>query len=140
MAIPVAGSLITIISCYQEGSPVKLNHLALQVADVRATAALFQSLFGLRLHSNSSSSSIAILGDDEGFVLVLQRIKSGAETYPSGFHLGFTLESVDTVHDVQARARALQLDVSEVIKNNRGTMVYCRMPDGYLVEVSSPPR
>jgi len=54
--------------------------------------------------------------------------------------LGFTLESVDTVHDVQARARALQLDVSDVIENNRGTMVYCRMPDGYLVEVSSSPR
>ena len=119
---------------------MKLNHLDLQVADVRATAALFQSLFGLRLQSNSSSSSIAILGDDDGFVLVLQRLKSAAETYPSGFHLGFTLESVDTVHDVQARARALQLDVSDVIENNRGTMVYCRMPDGYLVEVSSPPR
>ncbi|WP_319455715.1 MULTISPECIES: VOC family protein [unclassified Mycobacterium] len=119
---------------------MKLNHLDLQVADVRATAALFQSLFGLRLQSNSRSSSIAILGDGDGFVLVLQRTRSAAETYPSGFHFGFTLESVATVHDVQARARALQLDVTEVIENNRGTMVYCRMPDGYLVEVSSPRR
>jgi catechol 2,3-dioxygenase-like lactoylglutathione lyase family enzyme len=117
---------------------MKLNHLDLQVADVRATTTLFQSLFGLRLQSNPSSSSIAILGDDDGFVLVLQRARNAAETYPSGFHLGFTLESVDTVHDVQARARALHLDVSDVIENNRGTMVYCRMPDGYLVEVSSP--
>jgi catechol 2,3-dioxygenase-like lactoylglutathione lyase family enzyme len=119
---------------------MKLNHLDLQVADVRATVALFQSLFGLRLQSNPRSSSIAILGDDDGFVLVLQRTRSAADSYPSGFHLGFTLESVDTVHEVESRARALQLDVSEVIENNRGTMVYCSMPDGYVVEVSSPRR
>ncbi|WP_454787955.1 VOC family protein [Mycolicibacterium lutetiense] len=115
---------------------MKLNHLDLQVDDVVRTAGLFGELFGLRLQSNPKSTAIAVLSDGDGFVLVLQRKKVPGEFYPSGFHVGFLVDSVSTVHDVCARAAEQQLEVGEVISNNRGTMVYCRMPDGYLVEVS----
>jgi catechol-2,3-dioxygenase len=140
-ALPVEddGSLITRNSCSWERLAVKLNHLDLQVADVQNTTSLFGTLFDLRLQSNPKSTAIAILSDDAGFVLVLQRKQVADESYPSGFHLGFLVDSVETVRSVHARAANLQLEVSEVMHNNRGTMIYCRMPDGYLVEVSCRP-
>ena len=55
---------------------MKLNHLDLQVNDVQQTVTFFEDAFGFQLQSNRRSSSIAILSDGDGFVLVLQRKKS----------------------------------------------------------------
>jgi catechol-2,3-dioxygenase len=115
---------------------VKLNHLDLQVSDVPATVVFFESLFGLECQTNRSSGAIAILSDHSGFVLVLQKKKAAAETYPEGFHLGFLVDEVAILEQVQARARAHSVQVSELITNNRGVMIYCRSPEGFLVEVS----
>jgi catechol 2,3-dioxygenase-like lactoylglutathione lyase family enzyme len=115
---------------------VKLNHLDLQVADVQRTAALFEELFGFRHESSRTSPALAILTDGEGFTLVLQRKKNEAEAYPEGFHFGFLVPDVETVKRFHADARARALDVSEIIENNRGVLVYCRTADGLLIEVS----
>ncbi len=111
-----------------------LNHLDLQVSDVVASVAFFESLFGLELRSSRTSPAIAILSDGRDFVLVLQR--QASPVYPDGFHLGFLVDDVDTVLRFHERARASGAAVSDVDVNNRGTMVYCRAPDGYAVEVS----
>lgn len=115
---------------------MKLNHLDLQVADVRRTAALFEELFGFRHESSRTSPALAILTDGEGFTLVLQRKKNESETYPEGFHFGFLVPDVETVERFHADARARGLDVSDVIENNRGILVYCRTGEGLLIEVS----
>lgn len=120
---------------------MKLNHLDLQVADVPRTVTFFEEAFGFQLQSNRRSSTIAILSDTDGFVLVLQRKKSETDKYPDGFHFGFLVEDLATVHRFHTRALDLGLDVSEVIDNGRGTHVYCAGPDGLLAEVSyRPPR
>ena len=118
---------------------MQLNHLDLQVADVQHTVAVFEELFGLRLESSPTSSAIAILSDGAGFTLVLQRKKRPEERYPSDFHIGFLVDSIDIVYAVHARAATLHLEAGDVVRNNRGTMVYIAMPDGYLVEVSCRP-
>jgi len=114
---------------------VKINHLDLQVSDVQHTVTLFEELLGLRLESNRASPAIAILTDDEGFTLVLQRRKGGAAPYPEDFHFGFLVPDVETVRRFQQRARALELEVSDVIENGRGVLSYWRTADGILVEV-----
>lgn len=115
---------------------MKLNHLDLQVTDVQRTAALFEALLGFRHESSRSSPALAILSDGEGFMLVLQRKKNESETYPEGFHFGCLVPDVETVTRFQADARARGLEVSDVIENNRGVLVYCRTWDGLLLEVS----
>ena len=115
---------------------MKINHLDLQVADVKESVALFERLLGLTLESNRASPAIAILGDGEGFTLVLQKRKSDEERYPEGFHFGSLVADVDRVHAFHAAARAEGLEVSPVIENGRGTLVYARTPDGLLIEVS----
>jgi len=118
---------------------VKLNHLDLQVNDVPRTVTFFEDAFGFQLQSNRRSSSIAILSDSDGFVLVLQRKKSETDTYPDGFHFGFLVDEPESVHRFHTRAHQLGLEVSEIIENGRGTHVYCKGPDALLAEVSYRP-
>ena len=114
---------------------MNLNHLDLQVSDVPAAAAFFARYFDLERHSKATSPAIAILGDAAGFTLVLQRLKDDAQTYPDGFHIGFYVDSVAEVH---ARRERIAADhaVGEIITNNRGTMFYCRGPNGIVSEVN----
>jgi catechol 2,3-dioxygenase-like lactoylglutathione lyase family enzyme len=114
---------------------VKLNHLDLQVADVQRAVTFFEEAFGFQLQSNRQSSTIAFLSDGDGFVLVLQRKQSETDRYPKGFHFGFLVDDVESVHSFHARARGLGLETSEIIENGRGTQVYCSGPDGLLAEV-----
>lgn len=119
---------------------MKLNHIDLQVPDVQRTATFFERFFDFEHTSNRASPAIAILTDREGLVLVLQRLKSPTEKYPEGFHVGFLVDDEATVLGFQERARAEGLEVSDVIRNNRGTMVYCKAPGELLVEVNVRPR
>jgi catechol 2,3-dioxygenase-like lactoylglutathione lyase family enzyme len=125
---------------------MKLNHLDLNVYDVVRSAEFFSRYFGLALvgrpgtdagerAEKRASSAIAIMSDGQGFVLVLQRADPGA-SYPEGFHLGFLVADVASVERVHALAVAGGADVSDVIHNARGTMIYFSAPEGYRVEVS----
>jgi len=116
---------------------VKLNHLDLQVADVQRSVLLFEQLLGLRLDSSRASPALAILSDGAGFTLVLQRRKNEADAYADGFHLGFLLDDVEAVRSFHGRAKESGIvEVSEVIENGRGVLVYLRTWDGLLIEVS----
>ena len=116
---------------------MKLNHLDLQVSDVQRSVELFERLFELQLDSSRTSPALAILSDGAGFTLVLQRKKNEADAYPDGFHVGFFLDDVEEVRGFQARAKELGLvEVSDVIENGRGVLVYLRTWDGLLLEVS----
>jgi catechol 2,3-dioxygenase-like lactoylglutathione lyase family enzyme len=119
---------------------MKLNHLDLQVADVQRAVLFFERHFAFQLRSSRQSPAIAILDDGDGFVLVLQRRRSPDEKYPEGFHFGFLVPDVETVLRFHATATADGLEVSAVIRNNRGTMVYCQSPEGFLVEVNCRPQ
>jgi catechol 2,3-dioxygenase-like lactoylglutathione lyase family enzyme len=118
---------------------MKLNHLDLQVEDVAATAAFFERYFGLQTRSNPNSPALLILTDSVGFVLVLQRCRP-LPRYPDGFHLGFLLDDAESVRALHARAVADGTQVSDVIVNGRGTIIYLTAPEGYYVEVSCQTR
>lgn len=112
---------------------MRLNHLDLQARDVQLAVTYFER-FGLELQTSRTSPAIAIMTDGEGFTLVLQR--HDAPACPEGFHLGFLVGDVDTVHRMHTQLRDAGIAVSDVDTNNRGTMIYSRAPDGYSVEVS----
>lgn len=119
---------------------MKLNHLDLQVPDVQLTARFFEQYFDFEHGSNRASPAIAILSDRHGFVLVLQKLKRPEERYPEGFHVGFQADTEEQVTELHARVKRDGLEVSDVIRNNRGTLVYCTAPGGLLVEVNCRPR
>jgi catechol 2,3-dioxygenase-like lactoylglutathione lyase family enzyme len=115
---------------------MKLNHLDLQVRDVPKTIAFFERYFGLQAHTKRDSPALAVLGDGAGFTLVLQRCEQPEAAYPKNFHLGFLLDDVESVRALHERARADGAEVSDVIVNGRGTMIYFAAPEGYFVEVA----
>ena len=114
---------------------MNINHLDLQVTDVQRSVVFFETFFGLTLQTNRTSPAIAILSDGAGFVLVLQRKKEPAQTYPDGFHLGFLVDEIAIVERTHAALLQAGVEVSAIDRNSRGTMIYCRH-DGILVEVS----
>lgn len=116
---------------------MKLNHIDLQVPDVVEAVTFFERWFAFTLTTSRTSPALAILHGADGFVLVLQRSLAGG-TYPDKFHIGFILGSEALVTDFHERARAAALEVSDVLRNGRGTQVYFRGPGGILVEVSCP--
>jgi catechol 2,3-dioxygenase-like lactoylglutathione lyase family enzyme len=115
---------------------VKLNHLDLQIPDVVATAAWFAEHFGFEIVSNPTSPAIIILRGEDGFSLVLQRLKTDDPAYPEGFHVGFLVDTADEVRAARARLLAAGAAPGEVTTNNRGTMFYLYAPGKILVEVS----
>ena len=115
-----------------------LNHLDLQTRDVQALATFFVEHFDFARHSNDRSPAIAILGDDAGFTLVLQRHET--PTYPEEFHVGFIHSAVEPVRDHHARLHAAGLHPSAIQIDGRGTRFYLRGPGDLLVEVSTPSR
>jgi catechol 2,3-dioxygenase-like lactoylglutathione lyase family enzyme len=115
---------------------LQLNHLDLQVRDVQRCVTLLETYFGFELRSSRTSPAIAILSDREGFTLVLQRLRDDSQTYPDGFHIGFLRDTPEQVRDFHTRARADGLQVSDVIENGRGTLVYFQSHDLCLIEVS----
>lgn len=115
-----------------------LNHIDLQVPDVREASAFFARWFGFESLGNPHSPAIAILRGEGGFSLVLQRRGEG-ESYPANFHVGFLLDDEAGVLDFHARAREAGLAISDVQRNNRGTLTYLRGPGDLLIEVSCRP-
>jgi catechol 2,3-dioxygenase-like lactoylglutathione lyase family enzyme len=115
---------------------MKLNHLDLQVPDVRAAVDFFERYFDLELCSNRNSPAIAILSDRHGFTLVLQRTQDAQASYPEEFHIGFLIDDEDEVRRHHARLVADGISpLSNVIQNNRGVMFYCRGPGSVAIEV-----
>jgi glyoxalase/bleomycin resistance protein/dioxygenase superfamily protein len=117
---------------------VQLNHLDLQTRDVQALAAFFVDHFDFVRRTNDRSPAIAVLADEAGFTLVIQR--HDAPSYPEGFHLGFIHPAVDPVVAHRERLVAAGLEPSPIDVNNRGTRFYLRGPGDLLVEVSTPMR
>jgi len=107
----------------------KLNHIDLQVLDVQRAALFFERCLAFELQTSRTSPAIAILGDKDGFVLVLQRSKDGATPiYPDGFHVGCLVDTIDEVRAFHAKAKEEGHVVSDIDTNSRGTMTYCRAP------------
>lgn len=118
---------------------MKLNHLDLQTTDVQTLAAFFVDHFDLTRHSNERSPAIAILGDEAGFTLVIQR-RTDAVPYPDGFHVGFIVDRASEVRAHHARLAAAGIATGEIDVNARGTRFYLRAPGDIVVDVSSPDR
>jgi hypothetical protein len=114
---------------------MNLNHLDLQVPDVLAASYFFTHYFDFVQTSNLQSMAIAILTNEEGFVLVIQ--KNYEARYPENFHLGFMVSAEDTVRRLHSRIKAARSDTTgDVFVNGRGVMFYCKAPGDILVECS----
>ncbi|MGA7732315.1 MAG: VOC family protein [Chloroflexia bacterium] len=114
---------------------MKLNHLNLTVTDVRAAGAFLEKYYGMR--QMGGNAGMAFLTDDDGFVLTLMKAGKGAEiTYPGNFHIGFFVESEETVNEINQRLRDDGYEVALPERHHAYTF-YVEAPGGFTVELGA---
>jgi lactoylglutathione lyase len=115
---------------------MKLNHLNLTVADVRATAEFLAKYFGMR--SMGGNAGMAFLSDDDGFVLTLMKAGRATELkYPANFHIGFGQATEERVNEIYQRLKDDGFDANPPSRQHAWTF-YIDAPGGITIEVLAP--
>jgi lactoylglutathione lyase len=114
---------------------MKLNHLNLTVTDVVAACDFLERYFGMR--RMGGNAGMAFLSDDDGFVLTLMKTRRAAgNIYPGNFHIGFFVESGETVDEVNRCFKEDGFDVAPPEQHHAYTF-YVEAPGGFTVELGS---
>jgi lactoylglutathione lyase len=114
---------------------MRVNHLHLMVPDVPAASSFFEKYFAL--HKSGGNAGLAVLLDEQGFVLTLMKLNSkSSSTYPANFHVGFFVESESQVDAIHQRMREDGLDVAAPERAHAYSF-YAPAPGGFLVEVGA---
>ncbi len=114
---------------------MKLNHMGLGITDVLATAAMFETYFGLNRAPGPYTDKMAFLTDENGSLITL--FKSDDVVYPKIFHVGFMMEAVDRVYDIHQRLTADGFQPQHVREEHGRMTFYFNAPGGFVVEVNA---
>jgi catechol 2,3-dioxygenase-like lactoylglutathione lyase family enzyme len=112
-----------------------LNHLNLRVRDATACRDFYQEHFGFRPAFEADGGYF--VRNDDGFLLALIPV-GRHQPLPEGFHIGFGLESADTVAALHRRLADAGVRTTAVEDHRPGEMYVtfrCWDPDGTEVEV-----
>jgi len=118
---------------------MKLNHLDLQVSDVHAARAFFETHFGLRC-AYSRRDEMALMDDEIGFSLALSNLgQNAAPTYPPDFHIGFVFDEASQVEELYDRFKSEGIAMKMGIQQGGPNLYFvCLGPDSIPVEVRAP--
>ena len=116
---------------------MKINHMNMTVPDVEATATFFEKHFAFTIRKQTGGV-IAILEDEDGFVLVLSNFpKTATFDYPADFHIGFYRDTKEDVITVFNRLKAVAVELPPEPKEIRDRFgFYFRAPGGLLIEIT----
>jgi catechol-2,3-dioxygenase len=120
---------------------VKLNHIDLPVTDTASVRVFFERHFDMRCIF-SREDGLTVLLDEDGAALTLSPLPSDeALKYPTGFHIGFNLDSEDELFEIHCRLVAAGIPVVRPLGDLAGAMTFhCEAPGPILVEVAWRPR
>lgn len=118
---------------------MKLNHIDLQVSDVSAARAFFETHFGFRC-TFQRREELAILEDDAGLSFGVSNLfHSAPPVYPSDFHIGFILDREAEVRATYDRLTKAGVEMkTELSKGGPNLYFMCTGPDGLMIEVRAP--
>jgi len=118
---------------------MKLNHINLTVTDVQEASDFLVKYFGMR--NMGGNRGMGFLTDEEdgwGFVLTL--MKAAEDTlakYPAAFHIGFFIESRETVDALHSQLREDGFEVPAPEDTGHSYGFYETAPGGFAVEVGA---
>jgi catechol 2,3-dioxygenase-like lactoylglutathione lyase family enzyme len=123
----------------REQEAMKLNHINLTVTDVNAASEFLVRYFGMR--SMGGNAGMGFLTDDDeswGFVLTLMKAgKSAQVKYPGNFHIGFFVDSAETVDRINQRLRMDGYNVALPENSGHAYGFYVDAPGGFTVEIGA---
>lgn len=115
---------------------MKLNHINLTVTDVQAASDFLVKYFGMR--SMGGNKGMGFLTDEEdgwGFVLTLMKESQGR--YPGNFHIGFFIDSKETVDEINQCLKQDGFNVPTPEDTGHSYGFYVNAPGGFTVEVGT---
>jgi catechol 2,3-dioxygenase-like lactoylglutathione lyase family enzyme len=122
---------------------MQLKHLNLTTSDVTGLAAFFERFFGFKRLIERGAGALAILGNDEDFVLALMKLKKNDPVaYPETFHIGFYVADADAVQAKRNELTAAGVSTGEIQdagRSGRGMHFYCTAPGDLTVEIATRP-
>jgi len=113
---------------------MRLNHLNLTVTDVRAASTFLETYFGLQ--RQGGNAGMAFLTDGAGFGLTLMKGKKDGMSYPDTFHIGFFIDSRETVDATYRRLKDDDYEPTEPSEQHAYTF-YVPAPGGFTVELGA---
>ncbi len=115
-----------------------LNHLDLPVPDLRAAADFFTGYLGFET-AYEAAGRLAILVDSGGFRLALSALPPGEHVrWPTGFYIGYVLDSETRVHDLHRAALEDGHAVTLPLAPLAGALTFhLAGPGGVTVEISA---
>ncbi|MBH9698192.1 VOC family protein [Burkholderia cepacia] len=114
---------------------MKLNHLSFPSADTLATARFFERHLGFTIAGSWNKSWIL---KRPGFDVVIDHAGDDETAWPTNFHVGFELPSLDAVRTLFERFREEGVEmVTDVFNNGRGSRFFCRAPGGVMFELNT---
>lgn len=116
-----------------------LNHIDLQVSNVSAARAFFETHFGLRCLFQRREE-LALLEDDAGLSFGVSNLFGSAPpVYPPDFHIGFILDTEAEVRDVHQRLVDAGVPIKTGLSRGGPNLYFmCTGPDGIMIEVRAP--
>ena len=118
---------------------MKLNHINLTVTDVPQATDFLVKYFGMR--SMGGNKGMGFLTDEEdgwGFVLTLMKANEATQSkYPGTFHIGFFIDSRETVDKLNQRLKGDGYDVPAPEDTGHSYGFYINAPGGFAVEVGA---
>lgn len=118
---------------------MKLNHINLTVTDVRKATDFLVKYFGMR--SMGGNQGMGFLTDEQdgwGFVLTLMKANESIQgKYPGNFHIGFFIDTRETVDEIHRRLKQDGFEVPAPEDNGHAYGFYVKVPGGFTVEVGA---
>lgn len=119
---------------------MRINHLDVHVPDVQRTAAVLVTHFGFR--QEFARDGLIVLRDEADFELVVSQPVAGFGTSDqvslgtSTYHIGFMLESADSVDKMYANLQLADVELNRPPKAIRGGwLFYCMAPGRIQIEI-----
>lgn len=119
---------------------MQLNHINLPVSDVATATAFFVKYFAFRLTATKGDGAIAVLENNENFVLVLMKDKPATVNtthYPKAFHIGFLQPAEKAVTDLYEQLLAGGYDIPQAPKNIRDSFGFYFHMQQVMIEIAT---
>ncbi len=116
---------------------MKLNHLHLNVPDVKKARRFYEDFLDFKLLFEHEPG--VFLQDEAGFQLALDPLDADEKTdFPSWFHFGFCVESAEKVQSIYQKMKAGGVEFAREYKEfgEDAANFYCWGPGPYRIEVA----
>jgi len=121
---------------------IGMRHVALKVRDIQRSKAFYQEIFGMDVVWEPDPQNVYLSSGTDN--LALHELPKGVDSLAAVQqldHLGFVIESIDRVRDLEQEFRSRGVKILHPFKLHRdgSASFYCTDPDGIVIQMLYEP-